>query len=494
VMDVNRQAWAGNTSLLVHPAELYVGLRSDKYFVERGIPLEIELIVTDLDGNPIEDRPIQVSAVRLEWKFEGGRWTEVEVDPQDCLVGSQSDAVVCTFETPIGGKYQITAQVSDEMGRQNKSLFTRWVSGGEIPPARQVEQETVILIPDQEDYQPGETAQILVQSPFNPAEGLLTVSRSGVLYTERFEITDSSTTLAIPVEEAHIPNLNIQVDLVGNAPRTNDQGMAIADVEPRPAYASGSLSLNIPPLKRTLDLEVIPRDTKLEPGGETTVYVAVKDSDEQPVRNAELAVVIVDEAILALTNYQLVNPISVFYTQRGSDVRSHYSRASIVLVDPQTLADEIANSQNIVEDRLGETVVEMEEAAMEAPAAAAPMEKEAGIAADQADSGMGQSADTPIAVRMDFNPLATFAPEVRTDANGEARVEVKLPDNLTRYRIMVVAVDEGGKQFGSAESNLTARLPLMVRPAAPRFLNFGDIFELPLVLQNQTDEAMSVED
>ena len=33
----------------------------------------------------------------------------------------------------------------------------------------------------------------------------------------------------------------------------------------------------------------------------------------------------------------------------------------------------------------------------------------------------------------------------------------------------------------------------MVRPAAPRFLNFGDQFELPLVLQNQTDEAMSVE-
>ncbi len=94
---------------------------------------------------------------------------------------------------------------------------------------------------------------------------------------------------------------------------------------------------------------------------------------------------------------------------------------------------------------------------------------------------------------MDFNPLATFAPEVRTDANGEARVEVKLPDNLTRYRIMVVAVDEGGKLFGSAESNLTARLPLMVRPSAPRFLNFGDQFELPLVLQNQTDEPMTVE-
>ena len=33
----------------------------------------------------------------------------------------------------------------------------------------------------------------------------------------------------------------------------------------------------------------------------------------------------------------------------------------------------------------------------------------------------------------------------------------------------------------------------MVRPSAPRFLNFGDHFELPVVLQNQTDEPMAVE-
>ena len=78
---------------------------------------------------------------------------------------------------------------------------------------------------------------------------------------------------------------------------------------------------------------------------------------------------------------------------------------------------------------------------------------------------------------------------MRTDENGQASIAVTLPDNLTRYRVMVVAV-AGGKFFGTGESSLTARLPLMVRPSAPRFLNFGDSFELPVVLQNQTDEAM----
>ena len=69
---------------------------------------------------------------------------------------------------------------------------------------------------------------------------------------------------------------------------------------------------------------------------------------------------------------------------------------------------------------------------------------------------------------------------------------VKLPYNLTRYRVMAVAVDPV-KRFGSAESSINARMPLMVRPSAPRFLNFGDKFELPVVLQNQTDAPMTVD-
>ncbi len=72
-------------------------------------------------------------------------------------------------------------------------------------------------------------------------------------------------------------------------------------------------------------------------------------------------------------------------------------------------------------------------------------------------------------------------------------MQVKLPDNLTRYRVMVVAVDGSGKRFGSGEASITARLPLMVRPSASRFLNFGDQFDLPVVLQNQTGQDMVVE-
>ena len=118
------------------------------------------------------------------------------------------------------------------------------------------------------------------------------------------------------------------------------------------------------------------------------------------------------------------------------------------------------------------------------------MMKDAAFAAE-APAGAG-AAGPAIALRTDFNPLAAFAPVVKTDAQGHGQVEVKLPDNLTRYRVIAVAV-AGGKEFGKGESTITARLPLMVRPSPPRFLNFGDRFELPVVLQNQTDTAMTVD-
>jgi uncharacterized protein YfaS (alpha-2-macroglobulin family) len=57
---------------------------------------------------------------------------------------------------------------------------------------------------------------------------------------------------------------------------------------------------------------------------------------------------------------------------------------------------------------------------------------------------------------------------------------------------MAVAAS-GARSFGSGEATLVARLPLMLRPSPPRFLNFGDRFELPVVVQNQTDGEMTVD-
>src|SRR5207247_2428323 len=50
VTDVNRQSFASNLELLVHPSTLYVGIRSTRQFVREGEPIDVEAIVTNIDG------------------------------------------------------------------------------------------------------------------------------------------------------------------------------------------------------------------------------------------------------------------------------------------------------------------------------------------------------------------------------------------------------------------------------------------------------------
>jgi alpha-2-macroglobulin len=479
VTDVNRQAWTASASLLLHPATLYVGLRSERLFVERGQPLRIDAIVTDLDGRAVSGRSVSVVAERLEWEQEAGEWKEKAVDPQTCPLVSASDGARCTFKTPEGGRYRVTARVTDDDQRPNETKLRLWVAGGRTTPRRSLEQEAATLVPDKKEYRPGEVARLLVLAPFAPAEGLLTLRRSGLLRQERFTMTGPSHTLEVRVEDALVPDVHVQVDLVGAAPRTNDSGEVDPNQPPRPAFASGTIDLAVPPYSRTLALSVTPREAALPPGGETILDISLRGASGAAVRG-EVAVVVVDEAVLALTGYGVPDPLAAFYARREAGVRDHHLRASVVLGRSPTEGTELGD---LLGQAAGVNVLRRD-----LPAAAPAVAFEGAMSMKIAET----VAATPIRTRTDFAALALFAGRLPTDGDGHASVKVKLPDSLTRYRVMAVAA-AGAKQFGKGETTLTARLPIMVRPSPPRFLNFGDRLELPIVVQNQTDAPLSVD-
>ncbi len=490
VQDVNRQAWAGQTSLLVHPADLYVGIKTPRTFVQKGEKIVIESIVANIDGGLKTGRDIEVKAVLKDWRFDAGSWKEITVDEQFCNVKSADQGVKCEFQAKAGGRYTITATVMDDRERFNQSEFTIWVPGGKTPPNRNVEQEEVQIIPSQKDYAPGDVAELLVIAPFLPAEGVLTLRRDGIVKTERFSMKESSITLKIPLEEAYLPNIYAQVDLVGSSPRQNDKGEVDEKLANRPAFASGNINLSISTEARKLTVSADPKDATLAPGGETKVDIQVKDHRGEPVANSEVAVVVVDEAVLALSRYSVSDPAAVFYMARSTGTLDYRLRKDVLLSNPEDLkapppSDDMINSMDAAVGR-GVSAREMAALPSASPPALAAMK------ARSEEFRIDTEPEQAITLRQNFDALAVFAPSVRTDSNGRATVDVKLPDNLTRYRITAVSVDQG-KRFGKSESNITAKKPLMVRPSAPRFMNFGDKIELPVVVQNQTDQDMAVD-
>ncbi|MEQ8840765.1 MAG: alpha-2-macroglobulin family protein [Acidimicrobiales bacterium] len=495
VTDVNRQTWSSTTDLLVHSADLYVGLQATRPFVKAGDPLPVEVIVTDIDGNAVPDRAAEVVAERLRSEYVDGEWTDVVLDSESCEVSSSGEAETCTFAMAEGGRYRVTGTVVDDRGRENRTEMTVWVSGGDSLPSRRLELQEATVIPDATDYAAGDTAEIFVASPFGPAHGLMTIERNGIVAVEAFEIEGADTILEVDIVDEHVPGLTIGIELVGITDRAADDGTVLPDVAPRPAFATGGTELRVPPASRTLSVEAVPADEFVEPGAATAVTVEVNDATGAPVADAEMLVIAVDEAVLALTGYELLDPIEVFYRsfgERGLDFRG---RSSIQLADPQALVD-LARQ---IEESIQATTTSPGAAPSpdDSDTSADDMAESDGAGEDEAFSGRSAynqaiGGDAPIEVRSNFDALALWDPEVTTDAEGRATIDFDLPDSLTRYRVMVVAVD-GVDRFGSTESNLTARLPLQVRPSAPRFLNFGDDFELPVVVQNQTDDDMDVE-
>lgn len=421
---------------------------------------------------------------------------EEEVDVQRCQVESRRDPkpVRCRFPTELGGRYQVTAVVTDGQGRRNESALRTWVLGGSAPTERSLEADRVMVIPDEKEYRPGDKATVLVVAPFTPAEGVFTVRRQGVVHLERISLTEPSQTLEVELDDSMVPNVEFAVELVGAAPREGADGEPDPSLPLRPARASGSAKVKVLPSTRTLAVQATPKVARLPPGGSTTLDIEVRDPDGRPVRAAEVAVMVVDEAVLALSNYRTPDPLAAFYRDRPSGVRALGNRENVLLIRSGMEPDEWDLGRRGGGGGLGIGGLGTRGGAGLLAGSKASDADETwggglGAGLRQAFAGLGGDEDHPIHAREDFTSLALFAPRLRTDAEGRASVSVKLPDNLTRYRVMAVAA-AGDRLFGSTESTITARLPLMVRPSAPRFLNLGDAFELSVLIQNQTDEPV----
>lgn len=477
VSDLNRQTWSAETTLLVHPAELYVGVRTARGFGQAGTPMTVDVLAVDIDGAPSPNRTITATLAQVEWRKEGTGYGEVETNPVSCRIASDAQGGgKCELTPGTGGRYRLTAGIVDDRGRKNVTTRTVWVAGTDRSVDRNLSGDELRLVRDQKSYLPTETARVLVRAPFPDAEGLLTLEREGIIEARRFTVNGTSHTLEIPLAERYLPELHVCVELVGRAPRRFAKG------EFRPAFAHGCDNLSIEDRARRLSVEAKPVDAVLEPGAKTAIKVRVTDADGRPANDVEVAVVVVDEAILALTDATTPDPLPAFYPPRDPGVRVARTRNRIVIADATTMSEAKVRGTGVMRRR---------KAFMGSGGARRMIALEETSIAGAADRS-GDVGAPAIAVRQDFSALATFAPEARTGADGRATVAFTLPDSLTRYRVMAVVADKA-QRFGFGEAALTARRTLMVRPSPPRFANYGDTFELPVVVQNLGETPIAVD-
>jgi uncharacterized protein YfaS (alpha-2-macroglobulin family) len=441
VTDSSYRHIAGRAAVVEHPQKRYAGLKLGKGWVDVGESFPVSLGVIDTEGKPVSGARVSARLTRVEWSYAQRRgaggalrweWASRRVEEGRCAVTSAHAAVSCSLRAPRSGDYELTAEVDGHVG--GATSFWAYRDADESTVAASPSKgRTLEIVTDKARYRPGDVAKLLVKSPYPAATALLTVQQGALLDRRSVKITGGSAIFDLPLSAVHAPHVHATVTLLP----IGVKGEAVAD------YRVGAVRIPVALEGSRLELALRSDKGSYEPGQEVEITVEAKD-DGKPEARAEIALAVVDEGVLRLTNFHAIDPVAVLRPGRALSFHLRDSR--------QGLAALFERSHTA------------------------------------GDGGAGEGSLT--STRKDFVETALWRPDLRTDAAGKAVVKLRLPDNLTQFRMMAVALDDEGKG-ASSEASFTVKRPVMMVPVVPRFASTGDRFEAAALLHNNTPDPVS---
>ncbi len=452
VSDVSRQSIAGSSSAIVHPAEFYLALKEpEDYFASAPGKFATTVLALSATGERLAGKSVKVELISRRWTY--ARQKQGDSDSQlvqkvldrvvgSCTVTTAQTPVPCSVELKEAGYHVLHATAKDARGNGVESALSVYGIGDKGSGFADSDRLSVELKSNKLTYQIGETARVLIKSPFPEADALVTIERAGVYRSQRLHLHGPTPTIDVPITEDLRPNAFVAVHLL-RARKANEKPALGAP------FRVGYAELRIDPEARRLAVSVRPDKSDFAPGAEVSVDVQVKDRTGKP-HESEVTLYAVDEGVLSLIGYKVPDPIPVFSAPRRLGVATLEARDGLARIGLEAL--------------------------------------DGALGADKGREGGGGGLSP---ARRDFRQTAYFNPSVLTDAMGKARIRFKLPESLTTYRIMAVAVS-GGDHYGFGAASVTTSKRLMARPALPRFLRAGDSLQAGVVISAKNFEPGQV--
>jgi alpha-2-macroglobulin len=447
VEDVSRQRIAGRASRLVHPAPWYVGVKRLPYFADQKAGVQTAILAVTPEGIPTAGVPVTVELKQVQWnsvrRAEGGGFYTWEterriVDAGSWRVTTAVDPVPLSIPLPSGGSFILTARAQDSGGRSTVTSTSFYAVGDGYTAWTRYDHNRIDLVPERATYKPGDTARIMIQSPWERATALLTTEREGIRSERRFTLTSTQQTVTVPITAADIPNVFVSVLLIKG--RTGGDDAGDGSDPGKPSFRLGYVELQVDDASKRLSLDVTANRQEYRPANNARVDVRLKDAQGRPAVG-EVTLWAVDYGVLSLTGFQTPDVLRSVYVPKALQVQTEDNR------------------QRIVSRRA--------------------------IVPKGADDGGGGGADAGAGtLRRDFRVLAFWVGSTVTDAAGKASLDLKLPESLTTYRIMAVSGDKASR-FGWGQSEIRVNKPVTLRPAFPRFLAVGDRATFGSVVTNQ---------
>jgi uncharacterized protein YfaS (alpha-2-macroglobulin family) len=457
VVDFDGRPATATKTMQADPAFL-VGISTHPGQVKANQDLLLRARLAQPGGKLLQQGKLQVEIMEQRWGYVAKRNVQGDVFWQDQEVWRRSRTADLNlkdggasfrFSFGHGGRYLVAFAYQDEKGRRFLSSTYFDVSGNvfwDTEPRRGRPFPSVALAADQTAYKPGQTARVTVSPPQRVAYYLVTLEQNGVLQHQVLSAQQGLKELKLPIKKEYAPNFYVSV--LGLTPRGDFPVLSGRYDTEAPGFVWGNLNLPVRLEVDPLVVKISPgqKDLKAEPGAKVDLDFLVQTPDGKGV-DAELAVAVVDEAVLALTGFKTPTLDRLLRFDQPLAVYTGELRALLVHQTPFYLA----RSESLT-----------------------------------GGGGMNESALSQLRKR--FEPVAYFNPTLCTDAAGKAAVSFTLPDNMTTYRIYVVALDRSSR-FASPERPLLATKDFYLEPGMPGFFTQGDRFQFQVAAFNSSAAA-----
>ena len=495
VTDESRRTIVGTGAVLVARKPFKVHVWVDRGHYRVGDTIRASFRARRLDGKGVKGKG-KVALMRITYK--DGKPVEAAANTWPLNTDEDGSSKV-QIKASRPGQYRLSYKVTDAKEHTIEGGYV-FVIRGEGFDGSAFRFNDIEIIPDKEEYKPGEKVKLMVNTNRTGSTVLLFVRPSNGVYLppKVLHLDGKSVTEEIEVIKKDMPNFFIEAMTVSNAKIHREARQIV-----------------VPPEKRVVDVTVTPSAEEYKPGAKAKVKIKLTDPTGEPI-SGSVVVAMYDKAVEYISGGSNVGKIKDFFWKwkRSHHPRSEtsLSKGGYNLLRPNTIgmaflgvfghsvADEdelFAEGQDRAQKFRSVAGGKGRGGFLAAPAAAkAAMRPEAAMESLGADAapagGEGDGGPAQPTVRTKFADTALWVAALDVGADGLAEVELTMPENLTTWKTRVWAMAEGTR-CGEGEVEIITTKDLIIRLQAPRFFVETDEVVLSANVHNYLKTAKKVQ-